>query len=183
MNMNTNKGNNPNNVYKVLFMGSMGAGKTTAIQQLSQTKIVSTDVKNNDTERFDKPSTTVGMDYGIINIDDTTIHLYGSPGQEKFSFVWETLIKGCSGVLVLINAEQSNAKEELNIYLSFLKNKAQNIPITVGIGRMNDKHFNIKEYEEILDKYSISCPIFLLDVRNPKDSLFLLESLIYQIFD
>lgn len=174
---------NNNNVYKVLFMGSMGAGKTTAIQQLSQTKIVSTEVKNNDIERFDKASTTVGLDYGILKIDDTVIHLYGSPGQEKFSFVWETLIKGCSGVLLLINSEQSNAKDELNIYLKFLKNRANNIPITVGIGRMNDQHFNIKEYEEVLEKYSMSCPIFLLDVRNPKDSLFLLESLVYQIFD
>lgn len=171
------------NIYKVLFMGSMGAGKTTAIQQLSQTKVVSTEVKNNDKERFDKISTTVGMDYGIIHIDDMTIHLYGCPGQEKFSFVWDTLIKGCSGVLVLINSEQPNAKEELSIYLDFITKKSPDIALTVGIGRMNDKHFNIKLYEDILAKYSITCPIFLLDVRDPKDSLFLLESLIYQIFD
>ena len=171
------------NIYKVIFMGSMGAGKTTAIKQLSQTSVVSTEAKNNDLDRFNKSTTTVGLDYGIINIEEAIIHLYGSPGQEKFSFVWTTLIKGCDGAIVLVNDEQKGALKEFEIYLEFLKSRKDNLPIVVGIGRINDKKFNIKPYEEMLERFLITCPIFLVDVRERKDCLFLLESITYQIFN
>lgn len=171
------------NIYKILFMGSMGVGKTTAIKQLSQTSVVSTEAKNNDLEKFNKSTTTVGLDYGIINLDETVIHLYGSPGQEKFAFVWNTLIQGCDGVLILINNDQIDALEELKIYLDFLKDRKDTLPLTVGIGRCNEQNFNIKPYEKLLEQFSITCPIFLIDVRQKKDCIFLLESLTYQIFD
>lgn len=170
-------------IYKVLFMGSMGAGKTTAIKQLSQTSVVSTEAKNNDLERFNKETTTVGLDYGIITLDETTIHLYGSPGQEKFSFVWSTLIKGADGAIILINHEQDDVLQELKIYLEFLKDRKENLPITVGIGRGDMNSVDLHAYEKIFKDFGISCPIFLVDVRNRRDCLFLLESLTYQIFE
>ena len=52
--------------FKIIFAGSMGAGKTTAIQSLSDKEVVSTDVENTDTKSHSKLLTTVGIDYGQV---------------------------------------------------------------------------------------------------------------------
>ena len=68
--------------FKIIFAGSMGAGKTTAIQSLSDKEVVSTDVENTDTKSHSKLLTTVGIDYGQILLPpDVKIGLYGTPGQ------------------------------------------------------------------------------------------------------
>ena len=47
---------------------------------------------------------TVAMDYGVIRLDeDTKVHLYGTPGQERFNFMWEILSKGSMGLILLLD--------------------------------------------------------------------------------
>ena len=65
----------------ILFAGPMGAGKTTAIQSLSDTPVIATEAANSDRETADKATTTVALDYGeIIVSDEEKIRLYGIPG-------------------------------------------------------------------------------------------------------
>ena len=64
--------------FKIIFAGSMGAGKTTAIKALSDKEVISTDVANSDKKAHNKLLTTVGIDYGqIILPPDTKVGLYG----------------------------------------------------------------------------------------------------------
>ena len=56
--------------YKIVFGGSIGAGKSTAIQMISEIDVISTEAKNTDTSTHQKPQTTVGIDYGEATLDD-----------------------------------------------------------------------------------------------------------------
>ena len=101
---------NPDREIKIVFAGPMGAGKTTAIRSISDTPPVSTEVDNTDRAAYDKESTTVALDYGQLLLDDgTAVRLYGTPGQERFSFMWEILCSGAIGVILLIDGSSANA--------------------------------------------------------------------------
>ena len=81
--------------YKIVFAGTMGAGKTEAIRSLSDIPILLTEALNTDQESHSKPQTTVGIDYGEVTLDDgLIIGLYGTPGQERFDFIWSVICKG-----------------------------------------------------------------------------------------
>lgn len=63
-------------------------------------------------------NTTVAMDYGTIILDDETkVHLYGTPGQERFDFMWEILRSGSRGLIILLNAQAEDPAQELRFYL------------------------------------------------------------------
>ena len=73
---------------KIIFTGPVGVGKTTAISALSDEPPVQTDASASDITLVRKGYTTVAMDYGVIHLDEETkVHLYGTPGQERFNFM------------------------------------------------------------------------------------------------
>src|SRR5664279_1499480 len=84
----------------------MGAGKTTAIQSLSEIEVVRTEANNSERHIVDKETTTVALDYGEILVDgDEKVRLYGIPGQERFSFMWSILKKRAKGMVLLVNSD------------------------------------------------------------------------------
>lgn len=69
--------------YKIVFAGTMGAGKTTAIQSISDIPVLCTEALNTDQHAHQKMLTTVGIDYGELTLEDgIKLGLYGTPGQE-----------------------------------------------------------------------------------------------------
>ena len=75
--------------YKIVFGGTMGSGKSTAIKALSEIEVLGTEALNTDIESHEKLLTTVGIDYGEITLDDgVKVGLYGTPGQDRFDFIW-----------------------------------------------------------------------------------------------
>ena len=90
--------------YKIIFAGPVGAGKTTAVAAASDIPPVRTDAAASDEVRDIKPQTTVALDYGAMKLGDgSTIHLYGTPGQERFDFMWEILTEGGIALVLLID--------------------------------------------------------------------------------
>ena len=90
--------------YKIIFTGPVGAGKSTAIAALSDVPPVTTDEQASDMTKDLKPTTTVAMDYGVMKLDgDERIHLYGTPGQERFNFMWDILSEGGLGLVMLLD--------------------------------------------------------------------------------
>lgn len=83
---------------KLVVTGAMGAGKTTFISSLSEIPVVETDVFS---EEKGAP-TTVAMDYGLLRVDGLEVHLFGTPGQERFSFMWDVLMEGALGFILLV---------------------------------------------------------------------------------
>ena len=101
--------------YKIIFSGPVNAGKTTAIKVLSDIDVVSTEARASDHVKVKKENTTVAMDYGRINLDsETAVHLYGTPGQARFNFMWEILAQGALGLVLLIDCSASITSRAFN---------------------------------------------------------------------
>lgn len=91
---------------KIVITGSYAAGKTQFIRSISDIDPVTTDYATTlDTERELKDATTVALDFGTIAINEKlTLYLFGTPGQERFDYMWEHLATGCLGYLVLVDS-------------------------------------------------------------------------------
>ncbi|CAI9086757.1 GTPase [Candidatus Methylacidiphilum fumarolicum] len=92
--------NHKNQNIKIFVTGPSGAGKTTFIRSISQSEVLTTDVPC--TNAKGKKETTVAMDYGSLYLDRYSIHLFGSPGQDRFDFTWDILRQGALGVIMLV---------------------------------------------------------------------------------
>ncbi len=89
-------------IYKVVVTGPVGSGKTSFIRNISEIPTVDTDVRS--TIDIGKETTTVAMDYGLIHLGDDEIHLFGTPGQDRFSFMWDILSEGAIGFILLVDS-------------------------------------------------------------------------------
>ena len=120
--------------YKIVFAGPVGAGKTTAIQSLSDIEVVSTEAKASDDVRKMKPTTTVAMDYGVMKLDNgDQVRLYGAPGQKRFDFMWDILTENALGLVVLVNAAAPDPVLDLRLYLDAFRALIDRTAVVVGV--------------------------------------------------
>jgi len=168
---------------KILFTGPVGAGKTTAIQIMSDVPIVKTDEQVTDMTKNRKEQTTVSMDYGYINIDkNERIHLYGTPGQERFDFMWDILKNGAAGLILLIDNSRKNPQQDLKFYTKSFKDFIDKGELVIGITRMDEHtHPTINDYRGWLKELDIVAPIFSIDAREEMDVSALVQALLYTI--
>ena len=165
---------------KIVFTGPMGAGKTTAIAAISDVPPVSTEMRNHDQERFAKDATTVALDLGQIRLDDgTVVRLYGTPGQERFSFMWEIVGRGSMGVILLLDASSPTALADLRTYTTVFRRIAPEQPFVVGLGRTClDDGEQLDACARVLESLQFAAPIFSIDARKRDDVLLLVETLL-----
>ena len=70
------------------------------------------------------------MDYGLIQLDENTkIHLYGTPGQERFDFMWDILSQGSMGLILLLDNTRGNPLKRFEILFGFFCRFAENRPL------------------------------------------------------
>ena len=85
---------------KMVISGAVNAGKTEFIKAISEIEVVSTERRATDDTKLIKKETTVAMDFGRIAVaDDLVLHLFGTPGQKRFDFMWEILSEGMLGLV------------------------------------------------------------------------------------
>ncbi|MFB2539041.1 MULTISPECIES: ATP/GTP-binding protein [unclassified Acinetobacter] len=164
--------------YKIVFGGAMGAGKTAAIQALSDIPVLSTEALNTDVTSHEKMLTTVGIDYGEITLDDgVKVGLYGTPGQDRFDFMWSIISKGAIGAIILIDHSNDNPLQALEFYENAFKEYTDNIAIGIThIDAMPERPTTM--YREWLDKIGKNYPLFYVDAREDKDVLLLVDTLV-----
>lgn len=111
------------NTYKVIVTGPFNSGKTTFISTISDIAVVMTEKKITTEDRGIKNETTVAMDYGRVDLDGTILHLSGTPGQTRFSFMWEILAKEMNAFVVLVDSTDPpsfpDAAELISIFSGF----------------------------------------------------------------
>ena len=166
---------------KILFAGPVGSGKTTAIQAMSDVPIIKTDEKATDMTKDRKGETTVSMDYGYINIGEKEkIHLYGTPGQERFDFMWDILKNGALGLILLIDNSRDNPQQDLKFYTKSFKDFIdEGVLDMVSSNIFNITNPNISDYRNWLKELNISAPIFSVDAREKVDISSLIQALLY----
>ncbi len=166
--------------YKVLFTGPVGAGKTTAIRTISDALPVMTDVKATDEIKDRKASTTVALDYGLIQLGQgEVVHLYGTPGQERFDFMWEILQEGALGLVVLVDNARPDPTGDLLRFLDAYEALIGQTAVAVGVTRTDVCDQPPREaYVEALAGTDLCCPIFTVDARRQDEVSLLLQSLL-----
>lgn len=171
--------------YKILFVGPVGAGKTTAISVLSDKGCVTTDQAARDMTKNMKAKTTVAMDYGVMNIGEgERVHLFGAPGQERFDFMWEILQKGALGLVVLIDNSRRAPLDDLAFYLRWFEGLLKKTKMVVGVNFMDRSATpDLDDYVRLLRQsgYSPPPPVFEIDARSRRDMAMLVEALLVSI--
>jgi signal recognition particle receptor subunit beta len=100
---------------KILVAGGFGVGKTTAVTTISEIAPLTTEAEMTSVAAGvddgslvpGKTTTTVAMDFGRITIDDSLkLYIFGTPGQDRFGFMWADLARGALGALVLVDSRR-----------------------------------------------------------------------------
>ena len=173
------------NHYKLIFTGPTGAGKSTAISALSDIPVVTTEAKSThrNPHHENKNTITVGLDYGLIKLEtQEKIHLYGTPGQGRFDFMWDILTEGGLGLILLIDNARTDPIGDMHFFLKVFSNFIQQTKVAIGITRMDiSRHPKLIQYNKELQAMKLSAPLFEVDARNKRDVSLLVQALLYSL--
>ncbi|MEU5719070.1 ATP/GTP-binding protein [Streptomyces sp. NPDC020403] len=167
---------------KVMIAGGFGTGKTTMVRSVSDIKPLTTEETLTQASAeddhligvADKAETTVSLDFGKIGLSDTLmLYLFGTPGQERFWFLWNGLFKGALGAVVLVDtrrlASSFRAIEEM---------ERQDVPFVIALNIFPDsQQFPAEEIRDALD-IPPHTPVVSFDARSRTSSRDVLVTLI-----
>ena len=168
---------------KVVVTGPFSAGKTTLIRTISEITVLSTERGITDSTRSRKAETTVAMDFGRITIDrDLVLYLFGTPGQERFDFMWEILGEGMIGYLLLVDAEREDSIAEASAILEAFRRMAR-VPYVVALNRaVPDDHALTERVRETL-QIPADVAIMSCDATDKESVKNVLLALLYAVLD
>lgn len=171
-------------ILRIVVTGSVGAGKTTLIRTISEIDVVDTDKRATDEMADIKDSTTVALDFGRLTIaDQQSLHLYGTPGQVRFDFMWDILIQKAHAYILLVNAHRP---EHLRFDRKILHFLNQRVSIPHLIGLTHTDFADAWEPEDIaialgLDPSNNYPPIIQINPTQPQSIIPALMNLVEQL--
>ncbi|PRX91732.1 GTP-binding protein [Allonocardiopsis opalescens] len=170
---------------KLLIAGGFGAGKTTLVGSVSEiTPLNTEEVMTEASLGVDdvagveaKTTTTVALDFGRITINDgVVLYLFGTPGQERFWFMWDELCHGALGAVVLADTRRL---ESCFPSVDFFEGRG--IPFVVAVNQFDGAHhYTTDEVRGALD-VGDDLPVVLCDARERESGKEVLRSLVLHV--
>lgn len=168
-------------VYKLVFAGPVGAGKTTAVQALSDIEVVSTESVASDETRRLKRTTTVAMDYGVMRLDNgDQVHLYGTPGQKRFDFMWEILAENALGLVLLLKGDAADPVSDLRTYVNEFREFIDQTGLVVGVTHADAAGWQVRhQVAREMENLGLPSTVMEADPRSRPQMATLVGTLIH----
>jgi len=168
---------------KIVVTGPFSAGKTTLIRTISEITVLSTEQDITDSTRSRKAETTVAMDFGRITIDrDLVLYLFGTPGQDRFDFMWEILGEGMLGYILLVDSSREDSLHEAVGILAAFRKMAR-VPFVVALNR--SAGMDPQDEERVRDVLALDedTPVVPCDATDRESVKSVLLALLYSVVD
>ncbi len=169
--------------FKVVVTGPRGAGKTSFIETMSETALISSE-ESPDGNDASKPNPPVEMDFGRITIsEDTVIYLFGTQGMERFDFTWKAISEGMLGFILLVDASGPETFEEAARIMEYFRSRVE-VPCVVALTRVPEGRFgeiattlrgSLPLDEEI--------PVLACDTESKEEVKEVLLELLYEVLE
>ena len=173
-------------VIKFVITGPFAAGKTTLVKTMSEIPVIGTETIVTDHTSSIKTNTTVSMDFGKLTLADedmiVELSLFGTPGQERFNFMWDVLAEGMDGYVVLVDLSRPDSFEEAAAIVRHFRN-ISDAPFVIGANKGSGDPAEIEGLAEAIG--GGDAPVVICDA-NDHDSardmlLALLEAVLYAV--